>query len=130
MESGIQYFARPSGCAFRGSARSTFSGLCFLVPAGGVGDAEAFGVEVEGDSRFGLGLVVPQHLDASAGQEQDGDEVMEEEKADQDEENIETRVIKSAAGSNVFVPDVLPSIRKLVLKDRDVLERGTKAYTS
>ncbi|EED92238.1 predicted protein, partial [Thalassiosira pseudonana CCMP1335] len=34
------------------------------------------------------------------------------------------------SGSNVFVPDVLPSIRKLVLKDRDVLEKGTKAYTS
>lgn len=63
-------------------------------------------------------------------EEQDGDEVMEQQKADQDEENIETRVIKSAAGSNVFVPDVLPSIRKLVLKDRDALEKGTKAYTS
>lgn len=63
-------------------------------------------------------------------EEQDGDEVMEQQKADQDEENIQTRVIKSAAGSNVFVPDVLPSIRKLVLKDRDVLEKGTKAYTS
>lgn len=43
---------------------------------------------------------------------------------------VEERVIKSAAGSDVFVPDVLPSIRKLVLKDRDVLEKGTKAYTS
>ena len=43
---------------------------------------------------------------------------------------VEERVIKSATGSDVFVPDVLPSIRKLVLKDRDVLEKGTKAYTS
>ena len=43
---------------------------------------------------------------------------------------VEERVIKSAAGSDVLVPDVLPSIRKLVLKDRDVLEKGTKAYTS
>lgn len=40
------------------------------------------------------------------------------------------RVIKSAAGQEVAVPDVLPAIRKLVLKDRDVLEKGTKAYTS
>ncbi|KAL7490643.1 hypothetical protein ACHAWT_000199 [Skeletonema menzelii] len=43
---------------------------------------------------------------------------------------VEKRIIKSAAGPDVFVPDVLPSIRKLVLKDRDVLEKGTKAYTS
>ena len=40
------------------------------------------------------------------------------------------RVIKSAAGPDVFVPDILPSILKLVLKDRDILEKGTKAYTS
>jgi len=39
-------------------------------------------------------------------------------------------VIKSAAGPDVFVPDILPSILKLVLKDRDILEKGTKAYTS
>ncbi len=43
---------------------------------------------------------------------------------------VEKRIIKSAAGPDVFVPDVLPSIRKLVLKDRDLLEKGTKAYTS
>ena len=46
------------------------------------------------------------------------------------EPTAETRVIKSAAGPTIFVPDVLPSIRKLVLKDRDILEKGTKAYTS
>ena len=43
---------------------------------------------------------------------------------------VEKKIINSAAGPDVFVPDVLPSIRKLVLKDRDVLEKGTKAYTS
>jgi ATP-dependent RNA helicase DDX55/SPB4 len=43
---------------------------------------------------------------------------------------VEERIIKSAAGPDVFVPDVLPSIRQLVLKDRDMLEKGTKAYTS
>jgi hypothetical protein len=42
----------------------------------------------------------------------------------------EKRIIKSSAGPEVFVTDVLPAIRKLVLKDRDVLEKGTKAYTS
>jgi len=43
---------------------------------------------------------------------------------------VEKKIMKSAAGSDVFVPDVLPSIRKLILKDRDMLEKGTKAYTS
>lgn len=43
---------------------------------------------------------------------------------------MEHRIIKSGAGPDVFVPDVLPAIRKLVLKDRDILEKGTKAYTS
>jgi len=43
---------------------------------------------------------------------------------------VERRIIRSAAGPDVFVQDVLPSIRKLVLKDRDILEKGTKAYTS
>jgi ATP-dependent RNA helicase DDX55/SPB4 len=28
------------------------------------------------------------------------------------------------------IPDVLPNIRKMVLKDRDILEKGTKAFTS
>ena len=42
----------------------------------------------------------------------------------------EKRIIRSASSPDVFVPDVLPSIRKLVLKDRDILEKGTKAYTS
>jgi len=43
---------------------------------------------------------------------------------------IETRVIKSSAGPSIIIQDVLPVIRKLVLKDRDILEKGTKAYTS
>jgi len=40
------------------------------------------------------------------------------------------RQIMSAAGSDLRVKDVLPDIRKLVCDDRDVLEKGTKAYTS
>ena len=43
---------------------------------------------------------------------------------------VEKKMIKSASSPDVFIPDVLPSIRKLVLKDRDILEKGTKAYTS
>jgi ATP-dependent RNA helicase DDX55/SPB4 len=48
-------------------------------------------------------------------------------KRDDDEPN---RMITSAAGPDILLWDVLPSIRKLVLKDRDILEKGTKAYTS
>ena len=32
--------------------------------------------------------------------------------------------------ANGTIPDILPEIRKLVLKDRDHLEKGTKAFTS
>ena len=42
----------------------------------------------------------------------------------------EKRIIRSASGQDLLVPDVLPTIRKLVLNDRDILEKGTKAYTS
>lgn len=45
------------------------------------------------------------------------------------EESMTKRIIKSSSAP-VFVPDVLPEIRKLVLRDRDILEKGTKAYTS
>ncbi|KAL3758780.1 hypothetical protein ACHAWU_006422 [Discostella pseudostelligera] len=46
------------------------------------------------------------------------------------EQTTAKRIIKSSAGPAVFVPDVLPTIRNYVLKDRDILEKGTKAYTS
>jgi len=89
-------------------------------------------------------------------EDEDGDEIMEEEEAEEEENNTASsskkvaskeskpapsttaepssiasnKIIKSAAGPNVFITDIFPSIRKLVLKDRDVLEKGTKAYTS
>jgi len=59
-------------------------------------------------------------------QKKDDKDTMDSEK-DVDESN---RVITSAAGPDIFLWDVLPSIRKFVLKDRDILEKGTKAYTS
>jgi ATP-dependent RNA helicase DDX55/SPB4 len=41
----------------------------------------------------------------------------------------EQRIIKSSvSGGNIV--DVLPKIRSMCLKDRDILEKGTKAYTS
>jgi ATP-dependent RNA helicase DDX55/SPB4 len=46
------------------------------------------------------------------------------------EQTMAKRIIKSSACPDVFVPDVLPTIRNFVLKDRDILEKGTKAYTS
>jgi ATP-dependent RNA helicase DDX55/SPB4 len=41
-----------------------------------------------------------------------------------------TRTIVSASGPDVTIEDVLPKVGELVLKDRDVLEKGTKAFTS
>jgi ATP-dependent RNA helicase DDX55/SPB4 len=34
------------------------------------------------------------------------------------------------SASDCFIEDILPSVRDLVLKDRDFLEKGTKAFTS
>jgi len=39
-------------------------------------------------------------------------------------------IIRSASGKDVTIPDVLPKIKELVIQDRDLLEKGTKAYTS
>lgn len=41
-----------------------------------------------------------------------------------------SRVILSAAHPDTPIPDVLHDVLKLVLKDRDILEKGTKAFTS
>jgi ATP-dependent RNA helicase DDX55/SPB4 len=52
-------------------------------------------------------------------------------KDDDDEEQVPlTRTIVSASGPDVTIDDVLPKVIDLVLKDRDVLEKGTKAFTS
>jgi len=61
---------------------------------------------------------------------EDSDKKTSKSKPSDNTTSTEKRIIKSAAGSDVFVPDVLPSNRILLLKDRDVLEKGTKAYTS
>ena len=45
------------------------------------------------------------------------------------ESAAEKKLIKSSV-SDATVVNVLPKIRKMVLKDRDILEKGTKAYTS
>jgi ATP-dependent RNA helicase DDX55/SPB4 len=50
---------------------------------------------------------------------------------DEDEDEVPfTRTIVSASGPDVTIEDVLPKVGELVLKDRDVLEKGTKAFTS
>jgi ATP-dependent RNA helicase DDX55/SPB4 len=40
------------------------------------------------------------------------------------------RILHSASDANLRLTDVLPSIRNMVLSDRDMLEKGTKAFTS
>ena len=44
------------------------------------------------------------------------------------DDETEGLVIRGAAGC--LIPDVLPMIRNMVLTDRDMLEKGTKAFTS
>ena len=48
--------------------------------------------------------------------------------AAESESNNEGRIIRSATGATI--PDVLPKVRKMVTADRDMLEKGTKAFTS
>ena len=40
------------------------------------------------------------------------------------------RILKSASNPRHRILDVLPKIREIILKDRDMLEKGTKAFTS
>jgi ATP-dependent RNA helicase DDX55/SPB4 len=53
--------------------------------------------------------------------------------SDDEEEEEEvplTRTIVSASGTDVTIEDALPKIVQLCMKDRDILEKGTKAFTS
>ena len=47
-----------------------------------------------------------------------------------DEENHKARIVPSACSKTKTIPDALHMIRNVVLKDREVLEKGTKAFTS
>lgn len=42
----------------------------------------------------------------------------------------ENQRLQSAAGKDVVIEDVLPKIRQIVMQDREMLEKGTKAFTS
>ena len=44
------------------------------------------------------------------------------------DQTIGSRIILNANGQRL--PDVLPKIRSFVLQDRDLLEKGTKAFTA
>ncbi len=70
-----------------------------------------------------------EDVNASGGGGSDGAKSLQSEVASS-KQSIAKRIIKSSSGPNAFVPDVLPEIRTLVLRDRDILEKGTKAYTS
>ena len=47
-----------------------------------------------------------------------------------EEDGDEHRIILSALRPDEPIEDVLPKVKALAMKDRDVLEKGTKAYTS
>lgn len=48
----------------------------------------------------------------------------------QEESLPTTRVIRSASDPNLELEDVLPKVIEIVLEDREMLEKGTKAYTA
>ena len=47
-----------------------------------------------------------------------------------DSPGANTRIIRSASDPQLVLEDFLPKIRELALGDRDILEKGTKAFTS
>jgi ATP-dependent RNA helicase DDX55/SPB4 len=61
----------------------------------------------------------------------EGEEKDDKIKKNGKEEDVEKkRAIRSASDPKTIIPDILPKIKSIELNDRDVLEKGTKAFTS
>ncbi|CAB9499959.1 dependent rRNA helicase [Seminavis robusta] len=57
-------------------------------------------------------------------------EELPDEDSQQHDKKPKDGVIRSAADPDMEIENVLPKVREIVLKDRDMLEKGTKAFTS
>eukprot|EP00522_Entomoneis_paludosa_P017206 CAMPEP_0172444982 /NCGR_PEP_ID=MMETSP1065-20121228/4980_1 /TAXON_ID=265537 /ORGANISM="Amphiprora paludosa, Strain CCMP125" /LENGTH=712 /DNA_ID=CAMNT_0013195765 /DNA_START=10 /DNA_END=2148 /DNA_ORIENTATION=+ len=64
------------------------------------------------------------------GMDDEREDITENEKQPAETRDVDTRWIGSASDPKLSLPDILAPIRELVLKDRDLLEKGTKAFTS
>ena len=70
-------------------------------------------------------------VEEEAEEQKGGGEVAEDgadEMGQEEEKKDEVVIVRSATGKNL--PDVLPKVRSWSMKDRDLLEKGTRAYTS
>jgi len=74
-------------------------------------------------------ICAPPIADEDGNDQQDNEEDENDDDDEEEEAEEKERVIKSCV-PNQTIPNILPKIRKMVMQDRDLLEKGTKAYTS
>ena len=113
-------------------AGATGSSLIFLTPK-----EEAY-IDFLRIRKVPLGAVPDTEICAPLSRDNDDDnsddekqeKLKEREKDAEGKEKEEERIIRSASDPAIIIPDIFPMIKSIVLEDRDVLEKGTKAFTS
>ena len=111
-------------------AGATGSSLIFLTPK-----EEAY-VDFLRMRKVPLNVISNEEICAPPSSDENDDNSEDEEKAGKGKnsndkgDKEEKRVIRSASDPETTIPDILGKIKSIELNDRDVLEKGTKAFTS
>ena len=110
-------------------AGATGSSLIFLTPK-----EEAY-VDFLRMRKVPLNVISDAEICAPPSTDENDDNSEDEEKAGKDKNSNdkraeEKRVIRSASDPETIIPDIRNKIKSIELNDRDVLEKGTKAFTS
>lgn len=111
-------------------AGATGSSLIFLTPK------EESYVDFLRMRKVPLNVIPDAEVCAPPSSEDNSDDSEDEEKAEKGKKGTEEgdsekkRVIRSASDPKTTIPDILPKIKSIELNDRDILEKGTKAFTS
>ena len=82
-----------------------------------------------------LNVISDAEICAPPSSDENDDNSEDEEKAGKDKNSNDKRaedkrVIRSASDPETIIPDIRNKIESIELNDRDVLEKGTKAFTS
>ena len=110
-------------------AGATGSSLIFLTPK-----EEAY-VDFLRMRKVPLNVISDAEICAPPSTDENDDNSEDEEKAGKDKNSNDKRaedkrVIRSASDPETIIPDIRNKIESIELNDRDVLEKGTKAFTS
>ena len=110
-------------------AGATGSSLIFLTPK-----EEAY-VDFLRMRKVPLNVISDAEICAPPSSDENDDNSEDEEKAGKDKNSNDKRaedkrVIRSASDPETIIPDIRNKIESIELNDRDVLEKGTKAFTS